>query len=87
MKLKKDFILRNLDKGATLVPIGESAFSGIVPGNKTVGAMLELLKEGTTESELIAVLKDRFDAPEGAIEKDVQRIIAQLREIGALEEE
>ena len=86
MKLKKDFILRNSDKGAILVPIGESAFSGIVRGNKTVGAMLELLREGTTESELIVALKSRFDAPEGAIEKDVQRIIAQLREIGALEE-
>ena len=86
MKLKKDFILRNSDEGAILVPIGESAFSGIVRGNKTVGAMLELLKEGTTEAELIVALKGRFDAPEGAIEEDVQRIIAQLREIGALEE-
>ena len=86
MKLKKDFILRNSDEGAILVPIGESAFSGIVRGNKTVGAMLELLKEGTTEAEMIVALKSRFDAPEGAIEEDVQRIIAQLREIGALEE-
>ena len=86
MKLKKDFILRNSDEGAILVPIGESAFSGIVRGNKTVGAMLELLKEGTTEAAIVDALKSRFDAPEGAIEEDIQRIIAQLREIGALEE-
>ena len=86
MKLKKDFILRNSDEGAILVPIGELAFSGIVRGNKTVGAMLELLKEGTTEAELIVALKSRFDAPEGAIEEDVSRILAELRSIGAIDD-
>ena len=86
MKLNKDFMLHNTGDDSVLVPVGGSAFSGVVRGNKTVGAMLELLKEGTTEAAMIDALKSRFNAPDGAIEEDVKRIIAQLREIGAIDD-
>lgn len=86
MKLNKDFLLHNTGSESILVPTGNAGFSGVVRGNKTLGAVLELLKEEMTEAEIITALKSRFDAPEGAIEKDVAKALAELRKIGALDE-
>ena len=86
MKINKDFLLYNTDGESLLVPTGKADFSGIVRGNKTLGAVLELLKADTTEAEIVAAMKARFDAPEGAIERDVARILSELRKIGALDE-
>lgn len=86
MKLKKEFITHIVGNESILVPTGEADFSGVVRGNKTLGAVLELLKEETTEEAMIAALKKRFNAPEGAIERDVAKALAELRRIGALDE-
>lgn len=86
MKLNKDFLLHNTGSESILVPTGNAGFSGVVRGNKTLGAVLELLKEETIEAEIITALKSRFDAPEGVIEKDVAKALAELRRIGALDE-
>ena len=86
MKLKKSFISHMLGEEALLVSTGEADFSGVVRGNKTLGSLLELLKEETTEAEITARMKARYDAPEGAVEKDVAKALAKLRDIGALDE-
>ena len=85
MKLKKEYIVHSAGGESFLVPTGGADFSGIVKGNETFGAVLDLLKEETTEAELITSMKSRFDAPEGAIERDVQKVINELRKIGALD--
>ena len=84
MKLNPDFIVHNTETESILVPSGNAAFSGIVRGNKTLGLIAELLKEDVTEEELIAGIRSRFDAPEGVVEKDVEKALAELRKIGAL---
>ena len=88
MKLNQAFLLHNAGDGESiLVPTGATGFSGVVRGNRTLGAVLELLKEETSQTKLVAAMKARFDAPEGAIEKDVAKVLAELRKIGALDEE
>ncbi len=86
MKLKKEFITHVTEEESLLVPTGNAEFSGIVRGNRTLGVILELLKEETTEEKIVFALKDRFDAPEGAAERDTARALAELRGIGALDE-
>ncbi len=86
MKLNKEFLLHDTGSESILVPLGSAGFSGVVRGNKTLGVLLELLKEETTEANLVAAMKVRFQAPEGAIEKDVEKALAELRRIGALDE-
>ena len=86
MKLNKEFLIHNTGSESILVPTGNAGFSGVVRGNKTLGVVLELLKDDTTEAELVAALKVRFDAPEGAVERDVQKALAELRRIGALDD-
>ena len=85
MKLKKGFIPHNRGNESLLVPTGEAGFAGLVRGNGTLGAILELLKEDTTEEKIIASMKERFDAPEDVIAADVKKALAELEKIGALE--
>ncbi len=85
MKLKQGFITHEIAGESMLVPTGSAAFSGLVRGNKTLGAIMELLKTNTTEAEIVAALKARFDAPEGAVENDVKKALAELRKIGAID--
>ena len=86
MKLNKEFLLHNTGSESILVPTGSAGFSGVVRGNKTLGAVMELLKSDTTEEELVAAMKSRFQAPDGAIENDVAKALTELRRIGALDE-
>lgn len=86
MKLNRYFINQRLGEETLLVPAGKAQFSGIVRGNKTFGAVLDLLKTETTEEQIVASIRARFDAPEGVVEQDVHAALAQLREIGALDE-
>ena len=85
MRLKKGFIVHNTDEESILVPVGGTEFSGMVRGNKTLGAILELLKEETEEVSIIEAMKQRFDAPEEVITADVQKALFELRKIGAID--
>ena len=86
MKLSDKFILHESGGETMLVPTGGAGFSGIVRGNKTLGAVLACLKNETTEEDIVKALKERFDAPEGAVERDVAKALAALRKIGAIDE-
>lgn len=86
MKLNKNFILHVAEGETLLVPTGDAAFFGIIRGNATLGAVLELLREEITEEKLVASMKAKFDAPLETIEADVERALAVLRKVGALDE-
>ncbi len=86
MKLKQEFISHTVEGETLLVPVGGSEFNGIVRGNKTFGAILEVLKNDTGEDAIIAALCARYDAPEAVIAADVHRALSELRRIGALDE-
>ena len=86
MKLKKDFITHDTGAEALLVPTGSAGWSGLVRGNKTLGAILDLLKKDVSEAEIIAAMKARFDAPEAMITADVKKALENLRKIGAIDE-
>ncbi len=86
MKLRKEFITHNTASQSLLVPTGAAGFSGLVRGNKTLGAILELLKKETSEADIIDTMRKRFDAPEEVITRDVQKALAELRRIGAIDE-
>ena len=86
MKLSNNFLFHTIGEDSVLVPSGSAAFPGMVRGNKSLGAVLELLKTDTTEEEIVSAMRKRFSAPEGVIEQDVKATLAKLREIGALQE-
>ena len=85
VKLKSTFFVHREGEETILVPAGGS-FSGLVRGNKTFGAILELLEQDVTEEQIVASLRERFDAPADVIERDVRKTVDELRRIGALDE-
>ena len=86
MKLKKGFIVHHTGTESLLVPMGGAGWSGVVRGNKTLGAILDLLKTDTDEAAIIDAMKRRFNAPEEIIARDVEKVLSELQKIGALDE-
>ncbi|MBQ9868089.1 MAG: PqqD family protein [Ruminococcus sp.] len=85
MKLKKDFIVHDTGKEVMLVATGKAKFSGLVKGNAMLGNILDQLKSNTTEKQIVAKLRVQYDAPEGKIERDVRKVLTELKKIGALD--
>lgn len=86
MKLRSKFIIHHTEDESLLVPAAGAGFAGLVKGNKTFGAILDLLKSEISEAEIVSALCARFDAPEAVIAKDVRKALAELRAVGALDE-
>ena len=85
MKLKEEFIVHSVGNDALLVPTGDAAFHGLVQGNKTVEVILNCLLQDTTEEEILAVMKERFDGNEDDMRADIADVITKLRAIGAID--
>ena len=62
------------------------SFRGLVRGNRTLGDVADLLKDDTTEQDIITAMRAKYDAPAGVIERDVRKALDIFREIGALDE-
>ncbi len=86
MKLKSDFIIHTSNRETILVPVGGTEFSGIVKGNRTLSAILDLLKQDTDEAAILSAMREKFDASEEVIKADVKKALDELRAIGALDE-
>lgn len=85
MKIGKDFIVHKSGNETMVVATGKAKFSGLVKGNKMLGEILDLMKDETTEAEVVRKMREKFDAPAGKIEADVHRVVTELRGIGAIE--
>ena len=86
MKLKDGFITHESEGEHITVSAGGSAFNGLIRSNKTAGFIVECLKEDTTEEAIVEKMLALYDAPRQVIASDVAKILADLREIGVLDE-
>lgn len=86
MRLKDGFVTQTVDDTQFLVPLGSSAFSGIVRSNETAAFIVNQLQRDVTEAEIADAMARQYDAPRETIAADVSEIIGKLRAIGALEE-
>lgn len=86
MKLKTAFITHDTGDEQILVSAGNTAFNGLVHSNKTAAFIVDVLKNDTTEEDIVRKMLEKYDAPEDVISADVRRILDTLRSIGALEE-
>lgn len=85
MKLNKNFLVHKTGNDTIIVPTGNADFSGVVKGNETLGAILDLMKKDTTEERIIQEMMKMYDAPRETIEKDVRKIISSLKGIGVID--
>ena len=86
MKLNKNYIVHNTGRESVLVPAGGAYFSGMVRGNETLGRMLELLENETTEAEMLKAIMKEYDADEEIVREDIEKLISELKIIGAIDQ-
>ena len=86
MKLKSTFLVHKYGEENLLIPTAGESFSGIVKGNDTLGEIFRLLREETSEEQMMEALLEKFEAPRETVEADVARAVSELRKIGALDE-
>ena len=85
MKLKSDFITHNSGTEQLMISAGGS-FGGMVRSNSTAAAIIDLLKSETDREGVVNAMLSRYEVERAVLERDVDRVIAKLREIGALDE-
>ena len=86
MKLNSAFLTHDDGDQKLLVSTGASKFSGLVRSNETAGFIIECLEKDTNEAEIVAKMQKKYDGPKESMERDVKKIIDQLRKIGAIDE-
>ena len=86
MKLNKGFITHDDGDQKLIVSTGATKFSGLVRSNETAGFIIICLENDTTEAEIVEKMQKKYDGPKEAMERDVKKIIEQLRKIGAIDE-
>ena len=85
MKLNSGFITHDDGEQKLLVSTGATKFSGLVRTNPTAGFIIECLEHETTEDEIVAEMQKKWDVSDEIARRDVQMIVKQLKDIGAID--
>lgn len=88
MKLKYNFMIRQIMDEYVVIPAGESAIAvaGMIVTNDVGATLWEGLKTDTTEDALVARLLEEFDIDSATAKQDVSEFIASIRKLELLEE-
>ena len=88
MKLKDGFITHDSDGEQIMVAVGDAAdkFHGLVRSNKTAAFIIDCLKHENTEEQIVDTIIEKYEVSRDVVTKDVRKIIAILRQIGAINE-
>ncbi len=86
MKAKYTFEIIEIDDQMMAVPVGEEAdeLHGILKLNQSAAAILELLKEETSEEEIVQKLLEKYESSEEDMRSYVHDYLAELEEAGIL---
>ena len=85
MKLKANFITQEMDGEQIMVATGGS-FAGMVRSNATAAFIVNCLKTETTQEAVLDAMCSKYDAPREVMAADVNKVLDNLRKIGALDE-
>lgn len=88
MKLKYSFDSVNMGDEIIAVPVGDGAeeMHGVVKLNQSGNEIMELLKEDTTEENIINILASRYENNRKEIKEHVHLVLNKLRDAGIIEE-
>lgn len=87
MKIKSEYVLREVADEMIVVPTGSEAvnFNGIISLNKSGARLFRLLNEEQTKSDLVSFLLNTYDVSEEKAIKDVELFIEKLERHHILE--
>ena len=83
MKIKKEFVLRNIGGDLLLVPTGKTALNlnGMITLNEVGGAIWNMLPEVSGEEEIAERILAEYDADPEEVRKDVSDFLEKFREL------
>lgn len=87
MKIKEDFILREVAGSYVVVPVNSLTldFNGIINLNETGAFLFEILQRGADKQELVDSLLREYDVDYERASKDVDAFIDKVKTEGILE--
>ena len=86
MRLRDGFITHASNGEHITVTAGNTAFNGMIRSNQTAGFIMECLKNDVTKEDIVEKMLEKYDAGRERIESDVDKVLEQLRSIGAINE-
>lgn len=85
MKLKENFVTQEIDGEQIMVAAGGD-FAGMVRSNATAAFIVDCLKTDTTQEAILDAMCRKYDAPREVMAAGVNKVLNNLRRIGALDE-
>lgn len=88
MKIKDNFMLREISGAWVVVPVGQASvdFNGLINLNETAAFMWQGLSNNITPCELVSAITEKYDVSKEKAEADVSAFIDKLREADLLDE-
>lgn len=88
MKVKKDFVLREVAGSRVAVPVGRASvdFNGMLSLNESGALLWRTLERGADRDALVAALTAAYEVGEDEAARDVEEFLATLRSVGCLDE-
>lgn len=88
MKIKSNFILREMDDMNIVVAVGERAkeFNGVITLNSTATFMWKKLEEGISEQDLVKAVTEEYSVDSLKAQADVKKFINTLLDEDILDE-
>lgn len=86
MKLKYDFVVRNIVDEYVLVPAGDAAlaFGGMITTSEVGAFLIELLKNDVTREELASKLMEEYEVDADTAYADLDEFLGQLKKLDIL---
>ena len=87
MKLKQEFVLRNVAGDNILIPVTgiDNKFDGLITLNETGVFIWKQLEAGKNQDEIVKALLDEYEVSDEQANRDVTDILNQLIVLGILE--
>ena len=87
MRIKPDYVLREIAGDYVLVPTGEAVakYNGLFAVSEVGASILNALPECESEDDIVAKILEEYDVDEETARSDVREFIASLKEQEILE--
>ncbi|MBQ7960668.1 MAG: PqqD family protein [Clostridia bacterium] len=88
MKIKKDFMLRNVAGYYVVVPVGDGAlnFNGVINLNESGAFLWKTMENDVTEADMVAALLGEYDVDEDRAKADVAAFVKKVSDANLVEE-
>lgn len=87
MKIKKGFIVRQINNDYVVAAVGEQSknFNGIIRLNQSAKFIWDMLEKGCDKTDIVQALLDNYEIDKEKAEQDTQHFIQKLEEAEILE--